>query len=80
MKEQEELIAKINELAHKAKAGTITHEEEKQQAALREKYLENFRASFRSQIEMMKVYNKEGKEVTPNKVKEIQRKKGLRDD
>ncbi|WP_125588684.1 DUF896 domain-containing protein [Companilactobacillus jidongensis] len=80
MKEQEELIAKINELAHKAKNGGLTHEEEHQQSVLRKEYLENFRASFRSQIELMKVYDKEGKEVTPNKVKEIQRKKGLRDD
>jgi Uncharacterized protein conserved in bacteria len=80
MKEQEQLIAKINELAKKSKEGTITKEEEEQQAILRRKYLENFRKSFRSQIEMMKIYDKEGKEVTPNKVKEIQRKKGLRDD
>ncbi|KRK80002.1 DUF896 domain-containing protein [Companilactobacillus nodensis] len=80
MKEQEELIAKINELAHKSKNGGLTPEEAHQQGVLRKKYLENFRASFRSQIEMMKVYDKEGKEVTPNKVKEIQRKKGLRDD
>ncbi|WP_125761120.1 DUF896 domain-containing protein [Companilactobacillus hulinensis] len=80
MKEQEELIAKINELAHKAKAGTITHEEEHQQEVLRKKYLENFRAGFRQQIETMRVFDKEGKEVTPNKVREIQRKKGLRND
>ena len=29
---------------------------------------------------MMKIYDKNCKEVTPEKVKEIQRKKGLRDD
>ncbi|PMD73476.1 DUF896 domain-containing protein [Companilactobacillus nuruki] len=80
MNEQEKLLKKINELAHKAKDGTITKEEEDQQAELRKEYLKNFRASFKSQIEMMKIYNKEGKEVTPEKVREIQRKKGLRDD
>ncbi|CAJ1184262.1 DUF896 domain-containing protein [Companilactobacillus nantensis] len=80
MNEQDELLKKINELAHKAKAGTITKEEEDQQAQLRKEYLKNFRAAFRSQVEMMQVYDKDGKEVTPEKVREIQRKKGLRDD
>ncbi|AYE38481.1 DUF896 domain-containing protein [Companilactobacillus zhachilii] len=80
MNEQDELLKKINELAHKAKAGTITKEEEDQQAQLRKEYLKNFRAAFKSQIEMLQVYDKEGNEVTPEKVREIQRKKGLRDD
>ena len=80
MNEQEKLLKRINELAHKAKAGTITKEEEDQQAELRKEYLKNFRESFRSQIEMMQIYDKDGNEVTPEKVREIQRKKGLRDD
>ena len=80
MNEQEKLLKRINELAHKAKDGTITKEEEDQQAQLRKEYLKNFRESFRSQIEMMQIYDKEGNEVTPEKVREIQRKKGLRDD
>lgn len=80
MKEQDELLKKINELAHKAKNGTITKEEEDQQSQLRKEYLKNFRAAFQSQIEMLQVYDKDGKEVTPEKVREIQRKKGLRDD
>lgn len=80
MNEQEKLLKKINELAHKAKDGTITKEEEDQQAELRKEYLKNFRESFRSQLEMVQIYNKDGKEVTPEKIKEIQRKKGLRDD
>ena len=80
MNEQDKLLKKINELAHKAKDGTITKEEEDQQAQLRKEYLKNFRESFKSQIELMQIYNKKGEEVTPEKVKEIQRKKGLRDD
>ncbi|WP_119326070.1 DUF896 domain-containing protein [Companilactobacillus musae] len=80
MEEQKDLLKKINELAHKAKAGTITKEEEDQQAQLRKEYLKNFREGFRSQIEMMRVFDKKGNEVTPEKVREIQRKKGLRDD
>jgi Uncharacterized protein conserved in bacteria len=39
-----------------------------------------FRENFRSQIEMTQVFDKKGKEVTPEKVKDIQRKRGLRDD
>ncbi len=80
MNEQDKLLKRINELAHKAKDGSITKEEEDQQAQLRKEYLKNFRESFKSQIELMQIYNKEGEEVTPEKVKEIQRKKGLRDD
>lgn len=80
MADQEKLIAKLNDLAHKAKAGTITKEEEEQQRALRKEYLENFRAGFKTQIENMRVFDKKGNEVTPEKVRKIQREKGLRDD
>ncbi|CAI2606486.1 hypothetical protein AKUH3B101J_08500 [Apilactobacillus kunkeei] len=74
------LIPRINELAHKAKEGGLTKEEEAERADLRKQYLKRFKENMRSQIEMVQVFNKEGKEVTPEKVKEVQRKKGLRDD
>ncbi len=80
MTKQETLIAKLNELAKKAEEGTITKEEEIEQRSLRKEYLENFRSGFKSQIEMMQVFDKDGKEVTPEKVRKIQREKGLRDD
>ncbi|KRL68409.1 DUF896 domain-containing protein [Companilactobacillus versmoldensis] len=80
MTDNKKLVKKLNDLAHKAKAGTITKEEEKEQQALRKEYLQNFREGFKSQIEMMRVFDKEGKEVTPDKVRKIQREKGLRDD
>ena len=47
----DEEIARINELAHKKKAEGLTHEEVKEQRALREKFLENFRAGFKQQLE-----------------------------
>ena len=47
---------------------------------IRDRYLKNFREAFRSNIEMMRIFDKDGKEVTPEKVRQIQRKKGLRDD
>lgn len=73
-------LDRINELAHKAKAEGLTEAETAERQTLRDAYLKDFRESFRSQVEMLQVYNKEGKEVTPEKVKDIQREKGLRDD
>lgn len=73
-------LDRINELAHKAKAEGLTAEETAERQALRDAYIKDFRASFRSQVEMLQVFDKDGKEVTPDKVKNIQREKGLRDD
>ncbi|WP_295730006.1 DUF896 domain-containing protein [uncultured Limosilactobacillus sp.] len=78
--EQDKLLKRINELAHKNKAKGLTDEEKAERKKLRDQYLKNFREAFRSKIEMTKVFDQSGKEVTPEKVKEIQRKKGLRDD
>ncbi len=80
MEEQEKLVNEINMLAKKAKEGKLTAEEKIQQEKLRKQYLANFREGFKSQIEMMQVFDKKGAEVTPEKVKKIQREKGLRDD
>ena len=77
-KEQDALLKRINELAHKEEG--LTEEETKERDRLRKEYLKNFREAMRSNIEMMRIFDKEGKEVTPEKVREIQRKKGLRDD
>jgi uncharacterized protein YnzC (UPF0291/DUF896 family) len=74
-----EIIPRINELAHKAKNEGLTDKEKTERAKLRKKYLKRFKENMRSQIEMVQVFNKEGKEVTPEKVKEVQRRKGLRD-
>ena len=46
----DEEIARINELAHKKKAEGLTPEEVKEQRALREKVLENFRAGFKQKL------------------------------
>ncbi|MEE6657648.1 DUF896 domain-containing protein [Pediococcus acidilactici] len=78
--EMQKLIKRINELAKKAKEEGLTELETIERKELRQKYLKRFRESFRSQIEMMKIFDKGGKEVTPEKVKKVQRKKGLRDD
>lgn len=76
----QELINRINELAKKKKSEGLTEDEILEQKNLRETYLAMFRENFRSHVEMLQVFDKNGKEVTPEKVKEIQRKRGLRDD
>lgn len=72
---------RINELAAKAKSDAgLTEAETKERAELRQEFLANFKKAFQSQVEMMQVFDKEGNEVTPDKVRKIQREKGLRDD
>lgn len=47
---------------------------------LRRAYLDSVKANFRSQVETIKVIDeKTGEDVTPDKLKEIQRKNGMRD-
>jgi len=71
---------RINELAAKAKtAEGLTKEEEAERADLRAEFLDNFRKSFRSQVEMLQVFDDDGNEVTPEKVRQLQRDKGIRD-
>lgn len=74
-----EKIARINELAKKKKAEGLSKEEEKEQILLREEYLTAFRSGMRYHIEGMKIVDPEGNDVTPDKLKEIQKEKGLHD-
>lgn len=78
--EQDKLLKRINELAHKNKREGLTEIEKKERDVLRKKYLKNFREAMRSQLQMTRFYDKQGNEVTPDKIKDYQRKKGLRDD
>ena len=66
-----EKIERINELARKKKENGLSKAEE------RKEYLEAFRSGMRHHIEGMKVVDPEGNDVTPEKLKEIQKKKGL---
>lgn len=83
MAETDRMLAvrtRINELAAKAKTPEgLADDEIAERADLRAEFLENFRATFRSQVEMLQVFDDDGNEVTPDKVKDIQREKGLRD-
>lgn len=72
-----EKINRINELAKKKKEGTLTETEANEQLLLRQEYLEAFRGGMRNHIEGLKIVDKKGNDVTPEKLKVIQKEKGL---
>ena len=72
-----EKISRINELAKNKIEGKLTHTEEKEQQLLRQEYLEAFRGGMRNHIEGLKIVDEEGNDVTPDKLKAIQKEKGL---
>lgn len=53
-------IERINELAHIAKQRPLTPEETAERAELRKKYLENFRAAFRQQLDNTVIQREDG--------------------
>lgn len=72
-------IARINELAKKAKNEGLSLSEQTEQKKLREAYLAAFRGGMRNHIEGLKVVDETGEDVTPDKLKKIQKEKGLHD-
>ncbi|WP_430609145.1 DUF896 family protein [Enterococcus sp. DIV0876] len=72
-----EKLARINALAKKKKSDGLTDAEAREQKVLREEYLTAFRGGMRHHIEGMKIVDPEGTDVTPEKLKEIQKRKGL---
>ena len=70
-------IERINELARKKKTVGLTQVEQDEQLLLRQEYLESFREGMRNHIEGLKIVDEEGNDVTPEKLKQIQREKGL---
>ncbi|MCA9767125.1 MAG: DUF896 family protein [Carnobacterium sp.] len=72
-------IARINELAKKAKNEGLSLSEQTEQKKLRESYLAAFRGGMRNHIEGLKVVDETGEDVTPDKLKKIQKEKGLHD-
>lgn len=56
----EEKIARINELAHKAKAEGLSEEEKKEQQLLRQEFLMAVRANLKSQLDNIDVVEKDG--------------------
>ncbi|TCD45979.1 DUF896 family protein [Streptococcus sp. X16XC17] len=70
-------INRINELAHKKKHEGLTAEEKVEQAKLREEYIEGYRRSIRHHIAGIKLVDEEGNDVTPEKLRQVQREQGL---
>ncbi len=73
----DDLLERINELANKAKKEELTEEEKKEQKRLRKAYLKAFRSSFEKELEGMKIIDPEGKDVTPSKLKKVQKEKRI---
>ena len=70
-------IDRINQLAKKKKAEGLTPEEKVEQAKLREEYIEGYRRAVRHHIEGIKIVDEEGNDLTPEKLRQVQREKGL---
>ncbi|MGW8458328.1 DUF896 domain-containing protein [Bacillus atrophaeus] len=70
-------IARINELAAKAKSGVITDDEKAEQKKLREEYLKGFRSSMKNTLKSVKIIDPEGNDVTPEKLKREKRNNKL---
>ncbi len=58
----DKVIARINELAKKAKAGTLTENEKVEQQALRRAYVAAIRGDLRATLDNAYVLDKNGKE------------------
>ena len=69
---------KAEDVAKKKKEEGLTKEEAKERAELHQKYLETFREGFKQQIENTKVLDPEGNDVTPEKLKQVQREQNKR--
>lgn len=74
------LLERINELAKIAKERELTEAERIERETLRKEYLTIFRAGIKQTIESTKIVDESGEDVTPEKLKEIQREKRLRDE
>ncbi len=70
-----EKLNRINALAKKAKTSGLTDEEKAEQKKLRQEYLDNVRSSFTNQLSTLTVIDPEGNDVTPEKVKQMQKQK-----
>ena len=55
-----EKIKRINELAAKKKAGTLTEDEKQEQAMLRAEYIEIIRKNMRSSLENISIQEPDG--------------------
>lgn len=75
MAESDQVRQRINELYKKKQESGLTEAERKE---LHKKFIANFRAGFKQQLDSLVIVDNKGKDVTPEKAKQIQKEKGLR--
>ncbi len=67
-------INRINELAKKSKEIGLDDSEKIEQVNLRNEYVKTYRESLRAQLHSIKVVDKKGNDITPEKLKEAKAK------
>jgi uncharacterized protein YnzC (UPF0291/DUF896 family) len=68
-------MARINELAKKAKMAGLTADEALEQQQLRREYIQVFRKAMEDMLHSVTVIDPNGNDVTPKKLKESQKKR-----
>ena len=66
----DELIGRINELAHKAKSEGLTEEETKERDLLRRQYIDAFKRNLTAQLENTYIVTPDGKKTKLHKKEE----------
>lgn len=67
----DEQLKRINELARKQKADGLTKEEQKEQTALRNLYIQSVRNSLKRSLSSVTIIDQQGNDVTPEKLKSL---------
>lgn len=70
-------LSRLNFLAKLKKSNSISESELLELNNLRKEYIENLRSGFRNHIEGLKIVDEAGNDVTPEKLKTIQKEKGI---
>lgn len=78
MAESDQIRQRINELYKKKQESGLTEAEEAERKELHKKFIANFRAGFKQQLDSLVIVDNKGKDVTPEKAKQIQKEKGFR--
>ncbi|BDG47914.1 MULTISPECIES: DUF896 domain-containing protein [Parageobacillus] len=68
-------MARINELAKKAKSSGLTKEETLEQQQLRREYIQAFREAMVDMLHSVTVIDPNGNDVTPQKLKESRKRR-----
>jgi uncharacterized protein YnzC (UPF0291/DUF896 family) len=68
------LLTRINELSNQAKTNGLTEAEQTEQSRLRTEYMSIFRGSMESMLLNVTIYDPNGDDVTPDKLKSEQAK------